>query len=437
MVDVRKCHAARKVADALSMRNGPLTDHLSDLPLNSEVIVFREGRGWSKPCRLIGMDGQTCQVELNGRPTNFRSTVVKPFHRGEPSGSNKELINSIPTATDEQPQIIESVPDFNASPPQPRRSARLAHHKVDVENTSHEHLLDMFHTSSFNLDNHMQFSKFYTFFSEKEKRDRKISLELRAKGIITTSGTPFELSRKKEMDSLLEKGVFEFVHREAKEIGDTRIFGSRMVDEVKGKGTATPYEKSRLVIQAFNDQGKKTVLTQSPTIQRVSQRLILAIAPSLAIRGIRLFSRDITQAYVQSKSKLARPIYASPPREMGDYFPRNKILKIIRPLYGIPESGTHWFKTYHNHHLQNLEMQTSTYDPCLLVTKNKEGPFGIVGLQTDDSLILGDSRFIEKENFELGKAKLIAKPIESLAVESPLLFNGCKIEVGERYEINL
>jgi hypothetical protein len=27
----------------------------------------------------------------------------------------------------------------------------------------------------------------------------------------------------------------------------------------EGKGTATPYEKSRLVIQAFNDEGKKTV----------------------------------------------------------------------------------------------------------------------------------------------------------------------------------
>ena len=57
---------------------------------------------------------------------------------------------------------------------------------------------------------------------------------------------------------------------DSQEIGSQRVFGSRLVDEVKGIGTDTPYEKSRLVIQAFNDEGKSTVLTQSPTIQRVS-----------------------------------------------------------------------------------------------------------------------------------------------------------------------
>ncbi|KAI0998668.1 hypothetical protein K3495_g9527 [Podosphaera aphanis] len=61
-----------------------------------------------------------------------------------------------------------------------------------------------------------------------------------------------------------------------------RIFNSRFVDEIKGKGTDSPYEKSRLVIQAHNDWGKEFVSTQSPTAQRSSQRLLLAIAPELA-----------------------------------------------------------------------------------------------------------------------------------------------------------
>jgi hypothetical protein len=50
-----------------------------------------------------------------------------------------------------------------------------------------------------------------------------------------------------------------------------RIFNSRLVNEVKGKATGTPYEKSRLVIQAYNDEGKELILTQLPTIQRASQ----------------------------------------------------------------------------------------------------------------------------------------------------------------------
>jgi Reverse transcriptase (RNA-dependent DNA polymerase) len=137
-----------------------------------------------------------------------------------------------------------------------------------------------------------------SFLTEKEARDKQISIELRAKGIITTLGEPFALSRRKEIDGLLAKGVFELISSNSEEVGNQRIFGSRLVDEVKGIGTTTPYEKSRLVIQAFNDKGKKTVLTQSPTIQRVSQRIVVALAPSLKSRGINLHLRDITQAYV-------------------------------------------------------------------------------------------------------------------------------------------
>jgi hypothetical protein len=46
-----------------------------------------------------------------------------------------------------------------------------------------------------------------------------------------------------------------------------RIFNSRFVDEIKNKGTNKAFEKSRLVVQAYKDQEKDIVLTQSPTIQ--------------------------------------------------------------------------------------------------------------------------------------------------------------------------
>lgn len=57
-----------------------------------------------------------------------------------------------------------------------------------------------------------------------------------------------------------------------------------MVREVKGQNEKL-YEKSRLVIQGYNDVGKEAILTQTPTIQRVSQRIITALAPSLAKMG--------------------------------------------------------------------------------------------------------------------------------------------------------
>jgi hypothetical protein len=40
-------------------------------------------------------------------------------------------------------------------------------------------------------------------------------------------------------------------------------------------------------------------------------------------------------------------------------------------------------------------MITSIYDPCLLITFN--GPFGITGMQTDDTLIICSSEFSAKK----------------------------------------
>jgi len=86
---------------------------------------------------------------------------------------------------------------------------------------------------------------------------------------ITQGTTAFANSRSSEINGLLEKGVFRVVNLEDVPQG-VRIFNSRFVDEIKHPGTDKAFEKSRLVVQAYNDQGKDLVLTQSPTIQRVS-----------------------------------------------------------------------------------------------------------------------------------------------------------------------
>jgi hypothetical protein len=72
-------------------------------------------------------------------------------------------------------------------------------------------------------------------------------------------------SRHKEINRLLEKGVFQLVNINTVLQG-TRIFNSWFVDKVKHKGTDYAFEKSRLVVQAYNDSEKELVLTQSPTI---------------------------------------------------------------------------------------------------------------------------------------------------------------------------
>ncbi|KAK1958699.1 hypothetical protein LY78DRAFT_532682, partial [Colletotrichum sublineola] len=74
------------------------------------------------------------------------------------------------------------------------------------------------------------------------------------------------------------------------------------------------------------------------------------------------------KAYTQSATPLNRTILARLPEQIRHRYPKGTIMQVIKPLYGIAEAGTHWWATYSRHHRENLEMDTSTFDPCLLIS---------------------------------------------------------------------
>ncbi|KAM4058244.1 hypothetical protein HRG_014584 [Hirsutella rhossiliensis] len=146
------------------------------------------------------------------------------------------------------------------------------------------------------------------------------------------------------------------------------------------KGINTkPYEKSRLVIQGHNDFEKTTLLTQSPTIQR---------------------------AYPQSQTKLSGPFLRICPRNY-------KANTLTEQLF--------------QHHLEKLDMSTSTYDSCLLISNTGPDTLGIVGMQTDDTLILGTNNFSTREEEELQKAEFRSKPKTDITYGTTVDFNGARL----------
>jgi hypothetical protein len=63
MEEVKKLRAKRQINDALHMRNGPKVDAVHDFPLNSEVLVWREGQtnklvSWNGPYVLLRTNGE-------------------------------------------------------------------------------------------------------------------------------------------------------------------------------------------------------------------------------------------------------------------------------------------------------------------------------------------------------------------------------------------
>ena len=269
MEEVRRCQAARKVADALRMRNGPRTAHIADLPLDSEVLVWREGLGWKGPYKLLAMDGETCQLQLPRGPVNFRSTAIKPYYR--PDDTKTDAPN---------PQIMDPIDKENLPDDTPRRSPRNANiHEGDRPIQEGQRSITGGQTTFVRVTPpflkvletlELQLRFLHMFLTHHQRIfHRRYSKHGHCRGLLGREGSqrqtdfdrtpcegrhhnswgPFAFSRRKEIDGLLARGVFELISGDSREIGDARIFSSRLVDEVKGKGTATPYEKSRLVIQ--------------------------------------------------------------------------------------------------------------------------------------------------------------------------------------------
>lgn len=317
MTEVAKLRNDRQITDALRLRNGPITDSIKALPLNSNVLVWRENasfRGWKGPFKLISIDENTCVVELPNGPTNFRITSVKPYIDDDQPHKENQINSDQVNGGQESPlNLRDNIETIRRENPARNRQRPKRYRNNET-------------TVAIITDT-------YTVTIKDQEWSTQISE-----------------ARHKELTDLIENKVFKITNK-TDVPGNVRIFGSKWVDTIKNEGTPKAFAKARLVVQAYNDEGKYEVLTQSPTIQRVSQRVILSIAASVLDSQTSLYLRDISQAYVQSTTKINREFYVRPPPELDL---QCKLLKIEKPLYGIPEAGNHWFVTYQTHHVKNL-----------------------------------------------------------------------------------
>ena len=187
--EVRRLHADRQVKDALAMRNGPKTKTTLTLPIQSDVRVWREKDGWTGPFKLIASDGETCTIDMPYGPTDFRSTVVKPYYTlSEPFQDNEgeSLDRSPPSEDDIGDHPIRIDQPVRPDQPVKRGRGRPKGSKNKPKPSRDED----------------------SFVTGKEQADQELSLKLRNEGKITTPGAPFEASDRQEIDNLIGRGVF-------------------------------------------------------------------------------------------------------------------------------------------------------------------------------------------------------------------------------------
>ncbi len=189
---------------------------------------------------------------------------------------------------------------------------------------------------------YQNFADITVFLQEDEEIDDEASIfevmSTTLEEISSKLTSTFAESRRKEINDLLKRQVFEIITI-LEVLKNVRIFNSRFVDEVKHSDTSQAYEKSKLMIQTYNDHEKTLMLTQALIIQRMSQRIILVIAASM--NNCHLYLRDITQTYTQLKSSFNRMFSIRSSFDLGIDLLDNAILRIIKSLYDVSEAKAH------------------------------------------------------------------------------------------------
>lgn len=96
-----------------------------------------------------------------------------------------------------------------------------------------------------------------------------------------------------------------------------------------------------------------------------------------------------------SYTRLRRALFMKAPHELRSA--NNDVLRVVRPLYVMPESLIHWFKTYSDYHQTNLKMIQSNPDHSVMITINEEKLEEIFSIQVDDTICAGTESIIVSE----------------------------------------
>ena len=193
--------------------------------------------------------------------TDFKNTIIKPFFRDESENvtnvKNEESINHVNGKISENSEktsekISQSQNDKISRPQNEKETAHQDSPFVSKRDRDRLRKLSLRYRNT---------ETDISIFFQNSQND----LLMQNMQIPAPIPTPLVESRKKEINDLFEKSCFEIVS-----ISDVfhgiRIFNSRFVDKIKNINTIDAYEKSRLVMQTYNDNGKAEMLTQIPTI---------------------------------------------------------------------------------------------------------------------------------------------------------------------------
>ncbi|UYV74917.1 hypothetical protein LAZ67_12001798 [Cordylochernes scorpioides] len=191
-----------------------------------------------------------------------------------------------------------------------------------------------------------------------------------------------------EIQNMYSHQVWELVPRPV----NAKVVKSKWMFKISKDQENKTY-KARLVAMGYNQiPGRDYNESFSPVIKNATLRTILSMA---ATKGsvIKLF--DVKAAYLNGN--IENTIFMEQPA--GFVQDRNKVCKLNKSIYGLPQSGRSWYEKS-SQVLHDCGLEKLKSDPCLFKWKNEDKYF-YVGIYVDDFITVSDSedtsnRFINK-----------------------------------------
>lgn len=118
-------------------------------------------------------------------------------------------------------------------------------------------------------------------------------------------------------------------------------------------------EKIRYVVQRFRDKDKTCMVHDASRLRPSSICRILAVA---ACCRFRIFSVDVTQAYLESRYRMKWDVYIDPEPSNKHLFDlkESEVLKLELLLYGVCYAWDYWRVTVHQHDIYGLGMDPAS-----------------------------------------------------------------------------
>lgn len=141
---------------------------------------------------------------------------------------------------------------------------------------------------------------------------------------------------------------------------DAKVMGGRFVLAIKNTETGRPSYKARFVVQVHVDREKEMLINTANTVRHNSVKVLVSIN---AMHGYRVWTQDVSQAYLLESEKMGRKAYINPQEKFK--LGTGKLLRLLKPLYGITDYGDLWNNNFTKHLTLELSMVRITGDLSL------------------------------------------------------------------------